>query len=93
LLELRATSVLTAKHIKLGDKSVYVLRQNITGRLEMFSLQNSHAYRFDNFLEEARNLISQSKVAKTVKDACELVEAGFEYVCEMDDVKIFRKRK
>lgn len=34
-----------------------------------------------------------SRVAKTVKEACQLVEAGFEYVCEMDDVKIFRKRK
>lgn len=34
-----------------------------------------------------------SKVAKTVKEACELVEAGFEYVCEMDRIKIFRKRK
>ena len=34
-----------------------------------------------------------SKVAKTVEEACQLVEAGFEYVCEMDGVKIFRKRK
>ena len=34
-----------------------------------------------------------SKVAKTSKDACNLVEAGFEYVCDVDDVKIFRKRK
>ncbi len=34
-----------------------------------------------------------SKVAKTVEEACELVEAGFEYVCEMDYIKIFRKRK
>jgi integrase len=34
-----------------------------------------------------------SRVAKTVQEACQLVESGFEYVCEMDDVKIFRKRK
>jgi hypothetical protein len=34
-----------------------------------------------------------SKVAKTAKDACTLVEAGFEYVCDVDDAKIFRKRK
>jgi integrase len=34
-----------------------------------------------------------SKVAKTVEEACQLVEAGFEYVCEMDDVKIFKRRK
>ena len=29
-------------------------------------------------------------VAKTVKEACQLVEAGFEYIREMDDVKIFK---
>ena len=34
-----------------------------------------------------------SKVARTVQDTCELVELGFEYVCEMDGAKIFRKRK
>jgi integrase len=34
-----------------------------------------------------------SKVAKTVDEACELVEAGFDYVTDIDDVKIFRKRK
>ncbi|MEM4727236.1 MAG: tyrosine-type recombinase/integrase [Candidatus Bathyarchaeia archaeon] len=33
------------------------------------------------------------RVAGTVKQAVELVEAGFEYVCEMDGVKLFRKRK
>ena len=33
------------------------------------------------------------RVAKTLKEACELVEAGFEYVTEMDGNKIFRKRK
>jgi integrase len=33
------------------------------------------------------------KVAKTVEQAAELVEAGFEYVCEMDGVRLFRKRK
>jgi hypothetical protein len=33
------------------------------------------------------------KVAKTVEQAAELVEAGFDYVCEIDGVKLFRKRK
>lgn len=32
-------------------------------------------------------------VAKTVNEACKLIEAGFDYVTEMEDVKIFRKRK
>jgi integrase/ribosomal protein L37AE/L43A len=34
-----------------------------------------------------------SKVAKTEKDVCSLVEAGFEYVTDFQDAKIFRKRK
>lgn len=33
------------------------------------------------------------KVAKTVKEASELVEAGFDYVCDVEDYKVFRKRK
>jgi integrase len=34
-----------------------------------------------------------SKVAKTEKEICSLVEAGFEYVTEFQGAKIFRKRK
>ena len=36
-----------------------------------------------------------SKVAKTIEEACALVEAGYEYVTEFQEegVKIFRKRK
>jgi integrase len=33
------------------------------------------------------------KTAKTVEEACALVEQGFEYVCDIEGVKIFRKRK
>jgi ribonucleotide reductase beta subunit family protein with ferritin-like domain len=33
------------------------------------------------------------KVAENEKDACGLVEAGFEYVTEMEGSKIFGKRK
>ncbi len=34
-----------------------------------------------------------SKVAKTEAAACSLIEAGFEYICDFDNSKIFRKRK
>jgi hypothetical protein len=34
-----------------------------------------------------------SKVAKTEKDICSLIEACFEYVTEFEGSKIFRKRK
>lgn len=33
------------------------------------------------------------KTAKTVEEACKLVEVGFEYVTIVDVVQIFRKRK
>jgi len=33
------------------------------------------------------------RVAKTVKEVCQLIEAGFEYVTDMEDVKLLRKRK
>jgi hypothetical protein len=34
-----------------------------------------------------------SKVAKTENNVCSLIEAGFEYVTDFQDAKIFRKRK
>jgi integrase len=33
------------------------------------------------------------KVAGNIKETAELIEAGYEYVCEMDHQKLFRKRK
>jgi integrase len=33
------------------------------------------------------------KVAKSLEEASKLIEAGFEYVTEMEGIKIFRKRK
>lgn len=34
-----------------------------------------------------------SATAKTVVEAQKLVEAGFEYVCDFGELKLFRKRK
>ena len=34
-----------------------------------------------------------SRVAETIEDARELVEKGFDFVCDMNGVKLFRKRK
>jgi integrase len=33
------------------------------------------------------------RTAESVRETCELVEAGFEYVTDMDGLKVFRKRK
>jgi hypothetical protein len=34
-----------------------------------------------------------AKIARTEKEAIELIEAGFDFVCDMDGAKLFRKRK
>ena len=34
-----------------------------------------------------------SRVATNQKDACALIDAGFEFVCDWNGHKIFRKRK
>jgi integrase len=34
-----------------------------------------------------------AKTARTETEALKLIEAGFEYVCSMEEVKLFRKRK
>ena len=53
-------------------------------------LENTLVYtHLINFKDEEYNV----RVAKTVKEACQLLEAGFEYVTEMDSLKLFRKRK
>ena len=33
------------------------------------------------------------RVAKSIKEDEELIEAGFEYITERDEVKLYRKRK
>lgn len=33
------------------------------------------------------------KVAKNVEEAKQLIEAGFDYVCALENVKLLRKRK
>ncbi len=50
------------------------------------------------YVHLAQGLINTSedyicKVARTIEEACKLVESGFEYICEMDGVKLFKKRK
>jgi len=34
-----------------------------------------------------------SATAKTIEEGQKLVEAGFEHVCDFNDVRLFRKRK
>jgi hypothetical protein len=34
-----------------------------------------------------------AKVAHPEQEVCQLIEAGFEFVCDYEDTKVFRKRK
>jgi hypothetical protein len=50
------------------------------------------------YVHLAQGLINPSedyscKAAKNIEEATALIEAGFEYVTEMDSMKLFRKRK
>lgn len=55
------------------------------------SFKDSNCYHW--VVKSAREQEYVSKVARTEKDICALVDAGFEYVCDYNDGKVFRKRK
>jgi integrase len=57
---------------------------NIQNTLKYIHLANAVSNLEDEFA---------CKVAKTLEDAKALIESGFEYVTELDGVKLFRKRK
>jgi len=49
--------------------------------------------RYTQLLENLPDDEYHCKTAKTVKEAQELIENGFQYVTEIDGTKLFRKRK
>jgi integrase len=58
------------------------------------NIQNTAIYiNLENSLFKTKEDDFHVAVAKTLGEACKLLEVGFEYVCDMDDAKIFRKRK
>jgi len=58
--------------------------KNIANTLRYVHLANALAGNEDGYT---------CKLAKTVHEASDIIENGFEYVTEMDSVKLFRKRK
>ncbi|MBS7620603.1 tyrosine-type recombinase/integrase [Candidatus Bathyarchaeota archaeon] len=58
------------------------------------SLQSTEVYiNIEQAIFEVTNDEYHVRVAHDLKEACALLEAGFEYVTDMEGVKIFRKRK
>jgi hypothetical protein len=73
---------------KIGDYIKHILcvmrllgHKNITNTLVYTQLIE---FKEDEFVCE---------VDKTVQEASELIENGFEFICAFDDAKLFRKRK
>jgi hypothetical protein len=54
------------------------------------SIQNTLVY---TQMVEFKNEEYISATASTIEDAKKLVEAGFDYVTEIDGLRLFRKRK
>jgi hypothetical protein len=38
-------------------------------------------------------LLASQGISPSIDEARQLIETGFEYVCDMDSIKLFRKRK
>jgi integrase len=58
------------------------------------NIQNTAIYiTLENSLFQTKDDDFHVAVAKTLDEACKLLEVGFEYVTDMDTVKLFRKRK
>lgn len=58
------------------------------------NIQNTAVYiTLENSVFQAKDDEFHAAVAKNLEEACKLVEVGFEYVCDVDSAKVFRKRK
>ena len=58
------------------------------------NIRNTLIYvQLEEAIFERRNEELVSREATTVEEVCKPIEAGFEYVCDVNDARIFRKRK
>jgi integrase len=58
------------------------------------NIQNTAIYiTLESTLFQANDDEFHPAVAKNLEETCKLVEVGFEYVCDLDNAKVFRKRK
>lgn len=72
----------------------YAKTRDILHVMEMLSHRNiKNTLIYTQLIKLEREDEYICKTAKTVEQAAELIEASFDYVCEIDGVKLFRKRK
>ena len=88
--------------IRLYDLRHWFATTQYLKGIDVFDLQYQMGHRnletTQIYVHIARGLVNFSsdyncRTAKTVEEASKLIESGFEYVTEMDGIKLFRKRK
>ena len=75
----------TSLYAKTRD--ILLVKENLGHK----SIENTLIYTHLVNLDSSENYIC--KTAKTITEASSLIENGFDYVTEIDDIKVFRKRK
>jgi len=70
---------------------VILLLYNFKRNLGHKNIKNTLLY--TQLIAEENNDEYICKTAKTIDQASQLIENGFEYICEIDGIKLFRKRK
>jgi len=91
--ELKRISLYTLRHFKATHlyrktRDILYVKEYMGHRSISSTLKYIH---LSNTLDETGEYIC--KAARTVKQAKELIEQGFEYVCEIENVKLFKKLK
>ena len=76
-----------------ADSMIYYKTKDIIYTMRFLGHKNlKNTLRYVHLIDFNKDDYHVSAV-KTVDDACKLIEQGFEYVTEIDGVKLFRKRK
>ena len=77
------------QHPILGIQHICDSFKNNDQTLQFLSSSN----RYTQLINTEKDDEYISRVARTIDEARQLLEIGFDYVCEIEDVKLFRKRK
>ncbi|MEM2781038.1 MAG: hypothetical protein QW791_09305 [Candidatus Bathyarchaeia archaeon] len=78
-----------ARENKAGWSAIFILT-DLSKLLGHKRIQNTLIY---TQLIEFQGDEYVCRVASTIEEAKQLIEAGFEYICDIEGVKLFRKRK
>lgn len=72
---------------------LFFTRKDILHVMQILRHRNIHNILVYTQLVDVKDDEFVSRVTKTIKEACQLIEACFEYFTKIDGVQVFRKRK